>query len=164
MLLVSLQNTWGSAQDRRHSGLTVISKEHHIRGYRTQKIIYTRNKDTITHVLRPASVNHRTKVPPTQCLTIKMRWPDGNDFTQLDEESRSSFVRCANFTSKMRHDYIKSDLASRSVRLTMLILGYVLDTISVSAYKYISNHWSFKIIRQALTLIVCPNDWFIDWW
>lgn len=95
---------------------------------RKRKILYTWNKDTITHVLRPASVNHQTKVPPPLCLTIKMRWPDENDFTEMDEETRSLFVRCANFTSKMRHDYIKSNLASRSVRLTVLILGHVLDT------------------------------------
>lgn len=58
--------------------------------------------------------------------------------SELDEESRS-FVRCANFTSKMQHDYIKSNLASRSVRLTMPILAHVLDTISASAYKYLIN-------------------------
>lgn len=89
------------------------------------------------------------------------RWPD---FTELDEESRASFVWCANSTSKMHHNYMKSNLASRSVRLTMLILGHVLDMISPSTYKYIFNCWSFKIIRQAFTMIVFPNDWFVDWW
>lgn len=136
-------------------------RKNHIGGYRTNAYDNRHTKQGHDNARIKASLcqSGDKSSAHSACRTMRWRWV-------LDEESRSSFVWCANSTSEMRHNYMKSNLASRSVRLTVLMLGHVLDTVSASAYKYTSNRWSFKIIRQVLTLIVCLNDWFfwlINW-